>query len=475
MITSTTRAINKNSLIKWLVLLGDVLAYIVVVNIVATYFEDYTPLSITHHKSIAATIGTVFLILYSLLFPSVIHKRRVMLPEVFVRNAIVTMLSQASFAYVWHLITYDSPNEINYNTIMVLVLFSVMVLLRLIEKSFLGFIRSRGRNTRHILFIGSDPANINIYREIMADPTTGYHVLGYYSNNDIDDAPENLKKLGTRKEFIEMIDSHPKDITHADEIYCSLSHIDQEDILKIMKYCDQEMVRFHYVPRIFHNLQMSLKPEMLGNNVVYTNRYEPLTVWGNRAIKRLFDIVFSSIVILCILPFIPLVYFVIKTQSPGPLFFKQKRTGMNGLTFTMYKFRSMHVNNDADRIQATKNDPRKFPFGEFIRKTNIDELPQFLNVLKGDMSIVGPRPHMLLHTEQYSAAIEKYMVRHFAKPGITGWAQITGFRGETEELWQMEGRVQKDIWYIEHWSFWLDIRIIIHTAVSMIIPDRNAY
>ena len=135
----------------------------------------------------------------------------------------------------------------------------------------------------------------------------------------------------------------------------------------------------------------------------------------------------------------------------------------------------MHVNADADRVQATKHDPRKFPFGEFMRKTNLDEFPQFLNVLKGDMSVVGPRPHMVFHTEKYSALIDKYMVRHFSKPGITGYAQVTGFRGETEELWQMEGRIKKDIWYIENWSMWLDIKIIFMTALSIIRPDKAAY
>ena len=135
----------------------------------------------------------------------------------------------------------------------------------------------------------------------------------------------------------------------------------------------------------------------------------------------------------------------------------------------------MHVNKEADTLQATKDDPRKFAFGNFMRKTNIDEFPQFFNVLRGDMSIVGPRPHMLKHTEQYSELIDKYMVRHFSKPGITGWAQVTGFRGETETLDQMEGRIKKDIWYIENWTFWLDIKIIALTALSIIKPDKKAY
>lgn len=143
--------------------------------------------------------------------------------------------------------------------------------------------------------------------------------------------------------------------------------------------------------------------------------------------------------------------------------------------FGGYKFRSMKVNALCDTLQATKNDPRKTKIGEFIRKTSIDELPQFINVLKGDMSIVGPRPHMLKHTEEYSQLINKFMVRHFVKPGITGWAQVTGYRGETKELWQMEGRVMRDIWYIEHWTFLLDLYIMYKTVHNAIHGEKTAY
>ncbi len=135
----------------------------------------------------------------------------------------------------------------------------------------------------------------------------------------------------------------------------------------------------------------------------------------------------------------------------------------------------MHINAEADKLQCTENDPRKFAFGNLMRKTNIDELPQFFNVLRGDMSVVGPRPHMLYHTEVYRKLIDKYMIRHFVKPGITGWAQVTGFRGETKELWQMEGRVERDIWYIENWSIWLDIRIIWRTIKQILVRDKKAY
>ncbi len=161
--------------------------------------------------------------------------------------------------------------------------------------------------------------------------------------------------------------------------------------------------------------------------------------------------------------------------SPGPVFFKQKRTGYLGRDFYCWKFRTMHVNRDADARQATRNDNRVTKFGHFLRHTSIDELPQFINVWLGDMSVVGPRPHMLKHTDDYRKIIKRYMVRHFIKPGITGWAQIKGFRGQTEEVWQMEKRVENDVWYIEHWSFLLDLKIVFLTIINVFKGEDNAY
>lgn len=193
-------------------------------------------------------------------------------------------------------------------------------------------------------------------------------------------------------------------------------------------------------------------------------------------LKRTFDIIVSFIFLVFFFPFIfIIVATIIKITMPGPIFFKQKRSGLRGDTFVCYKFRSMKVNKEADIMQATKEDPRKTPFGNFMRHTNIDELPQFWNVLIGNMSVVGPRPHMLRHTEEYSKLVPKYMVRHFAKPGITGWAQVNGCRGETKELWQMEDRVKHDIWYIENWTFFLDLRIIWLTVFNTIRGEKAAY
>lgn len=215
---------------------------------------------------------------------------------------------------------------------------------------------------------------------------------------------------------------------------------------------------------------------LIGSVPILRLHEEPLSSFENRLVKRTFDFFFSLLFLCTLFPVIFLIVSaVIKITSPGPIFFKQKRNGLNGKEFWCYKFRSMKVNKDADKIQATLNDPRKTKFGNFMRKTNIDELPQFINVLLGDMSIVGPRPHMLKHTAEYSQLINKYMVRHFIKPGITGWAQVTGFRGETRELSQMEGRVKADIWYMEHWTFMLDLYIIYKTVANALHKDKQAY
>ena len=171
----------------------------------------------------------------------------------------------------------------------------------------------------------------------------------------------------------------------------------------------------------------------------------------------------------------PIIGFLIKISSKGPILFKQKRSGLDNKEFFCYKFRSMNQNIDADNKQATKDDNRITLIGSFLRKSSLDEFPQFINVIKGDMSIVGPRPHMLKHTEQYSELIKKYMVRQLVKPGITGVAQIKGYRGETKEIRQMEGRVKWDVWYIENWTFFLDINVILKTVFNFIKGDEKAY
>jgi len=205
----------------------------------------------------------------------------------------------------------------------------------------------------------------------------------------------------------------------------------------------------------------------VGQLVLINPQEIPLDVFESQVFKRMFDIVFSFLVITFLLSFlIPILALLIKLNSKGPVFFVQKRTGINNKTFKCLKFRSMKVNNESDEKQATEGDKRITALGNFLRKSNFDELPQFFNVFFGQMSVVGPRPHMLKHTELYSGLIERYLVRHYVKPGITGFAQVSGYRGETDELWKMEKRVQYDMQYLENWNFWWDIKIIIMTFIN---------
>ncbi len=464
--------LSGNDLARQLVITSDfviiniiLLSYILKTpNFVPEYFHTATKITVVA-ANFAMAIGQYF-------FKTKIHYRKISFEEV---SARVTKLVLTHVAAMVILLSFlsDKPTDFKFAFVYGASVYVILMFARFFERKLLKHVRQLGRNTRSVIMIGNDPALISLYDNMIGDPTTGYRVKGYYSDKIIPNSPQSLKHLGDINTLhYNMENNHDPSI---DDAFCSLSHDENDEIARIMKFCDANLVRFYYIPRMFGNYRLSLKPEMMGDTLTYTNHLEPLSITTNKLTKRLFDVTVSIISCICMIPIIPIIAIIIKIQSPGPIFFKQERTGFAGKTFFCYKFRSMHVNKDADLEQATENDPRKFAFGNFMRKTNIDELPQFWNVLRGDMSIVGPRPHMLHHTEIYSELIDKYMVRHFCKPGITGWAQVTGFRGETKELWQMEERVERDIWYIEHWTFMLDIKIIYKTIKSVIIPDKHAY
>lgn len=349
---------------------------------------------------------------------------------------------------------------------------AAVVVMRFVEFFAIRLGRSKGRNSRALAFIGDADGIENILDEIDCNAVKGLRLVGYYSERESEKLSSRMPYCGDR----EQLKAHLVENRRlADDVYCTLPSSESEIINMLMANSLEQVSRFYYLPSFMREFGSMLQPQMIGNQVVFTNLSEPLLNPANRLIKRCFDVVVSIMILACLLPFIPIIALLIKWQSPGPVFFKQKRTGVDGKDFNMYKFRSMHVNSDSDKLQATKDDPRKFAFGSFMRKTNIDELPQFLNVLRGDMSIVGPRPHMLAHTEEYRHKIEEYMLRHYVRPGITGWAQTTGYRGETSELWQMEGRVKRDIWYIQNWTFWLDLRIILKTLWNMTHREKGAY
>ncbi|GAA6528311.1 MAG: undecaprenyl-phosphate glucose phosphotransferase [Prevotella sp.] len=329
----------------------------------------------------------------------------------------------------------------------------------------------RRKGVKHeVLFVGQSSNLEDLYAAMRDDASYNYCLKGYFADAPKEDFLEGIPYLGGVSEVNAWLDGYPGRIS---AVYCSLPSARAEEIRQLIECCTYHVVLFYSVPNVRNYLKRKMNMALYGDVPVLYISEIPLNRPVNKFFKRVFDVVVSGMFLLCLFPWIYLIVgAIIKLTMPGPVFFRQRRTGLDGRDFWCYKFRSMKVNDEADSVQATKDDPRKTEFGNFMRHTNIDELPQFWNVFTGTMSIVGPRPHMLSHTKIYSQLISKYMVRHFVKPGITGWAQVTGCRGETHELWQMEERVKKDLWYIENWSFLLDLKIIWLTVWN-VISEKN--
>lgn len=354
----------------------------------------------------------------------------------------------------------------------ILILTALIVLFRASMRMMIKSYRTRGGNIRFVVLVGSSRSMTDLYGELTDQKWAGYNVLGYFDFEKNENMPEGCEYLGTPEDVTGFLEKNH----NVHYLFCGLRDVHRDVITRIISFCENHIVRFYSVPNMNNYLQNKVYLESVGSVPVLSLRKDRLSSLSNKIIKRTFDLVFSTLFLCTLFPVILIIVTIItKITMPGPVFFRQKRNGLNDKEFYCLKFRSMKVNADADRLQATKDDPRKTKWGNIMRKTNIDELPQFINVFMGDMSVVGPRPHMLKHTEEYSKLIDKYMVRHLVKPGVTGWSQVTGFRGETKELKDMQGRIRGDIWYIENWSFWLDLYIIYRTVANVFKGEEKAY
>lgn len=354
----------------------------------------------------------------------------------------------------------------------VVLFFSFLVILwRIFSIYILKKYRRKGYNYNRVLLVGLNKNISTLIEDIYLNHNYGFQIAGLFTDAIVH---EKLKKYhkGSLSEITTFLETNS-----VDEIIISLPYHQSKLINDLFRFADNHMMRVRVIPEFSEYLSQRFSIDYIQNIPILKLRSEPLKSFTNRFLKRAFDVLFSLLV--CILLFswvFPIIAIIIKLTSKGPVFFVQKRTGQDGKTFDCFKFRSMTVNTDSDHLQATKNDKRVTKFGALMRKTSIDELPQIINVLLNHMSLVGPRPHMLKHTEEYRVLVDKFMVRHFAKPGVTGWAQINGFRGETKELKDMENRANADIWYIENWSFFLDVKIVILTAWGMFFKrDENAF
>lgn len=298
-----------------------------------------------------------------------------------------------------------------------------------------------------------------------------YAFEGYLAENDASLLTDDGEVTqAARRQFQRAIDKQIQ------EVYISLPSYRMSQAAALLEEAERYCLRVKLVPDLVRADSLPYEVSILGPVPVVSIRQEPVSDIESRFKKRLFDLAFSLLVIVLILSWLyPLIALIIKLETPGPVLFKQQRSGRNNKPFWCYKFRSMRVNNESDNRQATRGDDRITRVGRFLRKTSLDELPQFFNVLQGHMSVVGPRPHMLKHTEQYSAMIDHYMTRQFLKPGITGWAQVNGYRGETTDPRLMERRVAHDLWYLENWTTMLDVRIVFLTVINMLGGEKNAF
>jgi putative colanic acid biosynthesis UDP-glucose lipid carrier transferase len=335
----------------------------------------------------------------------------------------------------------------------------------------LRYLRAKGVNTKRVLIVGYGSTGQEMHRRALYQDWTGYEVKAVHA--DPKDAEKikdpsiaHIEKLEEIHDYVVANEVH--------EIWITLPLVASPKLQELQYLLRNALVDIRWVPDIL-GLQMLSKRmgNFLGFPAVDLN--QPGSSGFNGILKDIFDKVFATVVLVLLLPLFIVIAICIKYTSPGPVFFKQPRLGLNGKKFDVYKFRTMKVHQEHDKVtQATKNDPRITPIGGFLRRTSLDELPQFINVLLGDMSVVGPRPHALQHNEMYKGLLELYMLRHRVKPGITGWAQIHGHRGETDTVDKMAKRVQFDLHYIQNWTLWMDIRIIAWTAFKG-WTGKNAY
>jgi len=317
-------------------------------------------------------------------------------------------------------------------------------------------------NLRNVVVIGENKKTNQLIKVFKDRPEFGFNFLRQFSTNELSFNVSNCFRYILEE--------------HVDEIYCSVSELKDEEITELVNFADNNLRTLKFIPDNKNIFAKKLKFEYYDYIPVLSLRDIPLHSPINAFIKRSFDIIFSLVVILGLLSWLtPVLAIIITLESKGPIFFRQTRNGVDNREFYCYKFRSMAPNSSADDFQATRNDMRVTKVGRFIRSTSIDELPQFYNVLFGTMSVVGPRPHMVKHTNEYSDKVDKYMVRHFVKPGITGLAQVRGYRGEIETNADIQNRTKFDIFYIENWSLFLDLKIILQTVINAFKGEAKAY
>jgi putative colanic acid biosynthesis UDP-glucose lipid carrier transferase len=385
---------------------------------------------------------------------------------------ILTLLARQFFVFIMGYFAYFGAFRegaiINNQFLILASILSAIIFLKFTGQYLLKKYRATGNNYRTTVVLGDDDTTKEVIQVFKSKANLGYKFLGFFSGKSHSD-PLYLGNFSHIFQYVEE--------TFVDEIYCSLTQLTNEQIKKINKFANEKGILLKLIPNSNELYSKNQSIEFYDDTLmVLSVRRLPFEFTENFYIKRIFDIVFSIFVCVFLLSWLwPILFVLVKLESKGPLLFKQKREGINGSEFVCYKFRSMKMNKQSGKTHVTKNDTRVTRIGAFMRKTSIDELPQFLNVLWGEMSVVGPRPHLESLSIEYQKNVENYLKRHIVKPGITGLAQVSGYRGEIKKKADIKNRIRFDIFYIENWSFFLDIKIIFKTVLNVFKGEEKAY
>lgn len=428
-----------------------------IINLLAVlfYFKEINHLIFI----VVVSFSWIVMSLYSNFYEVRRFTREIFILTLILRQFVIFTLILFAFSGIFHDYNLKISTIIKY----VISVFALITLFKFAIYFLLQKYRSDfGGNFRKTVIIGKNKQTAALEDYFNKRPEYGYKLKQVFNVKD---------KHTDLTDCFEYVSNN-----NIDEIYCSISQLSNSQLSQVIDFADNNLKVLKFLPDNKEVYSKKLKYEYYGYTPVLSLRDIPLEEPFNYIVKRTFDIFFSFLVIFFILSWLtPIIAIFIKLESKGPVFFKQSRNGFNYKEFDCYKFRSMKPNEDAHLYQATKNDLRVTKVGRFLRKTSIDELPQFFNVFFGDMSVVGPRPHMVSHTNMYAKRIDKFMVRHFVKPGITGLAQVKGFRGEVETDKDIIGRVKYDIFYLENWSLLLDLKIIAQTFFNALKGEEKAY
>ena len=459
---------NNTYLLKLSLLFSD----FVIINF--TYFIAYLlttwGFKLTDQFFLSNIIFFNFSWLSSGLITHLYHNNTMRFIETVLRSTIKTCLLHFLFFTTFIFFFYTNPLRYNLLIVCYVLMFFLLSISRVYLTYITEFIAKRSNLNKRIAIVGHNEIGIKLANYFI-DHTTMYSFQGFL---DVNKSKADSVHASVVRKLDDCVDYAVEN--NINEIYSTILPEQNDEIHELIENAEKNCVRVKFVTPHTTLSSNFYQLEYFDNIPIVSHRPEPLHDLKNRVKKRLFDILFSFTAIVFVLWWlIPLIGLLIKLNSKGPVFFRQLRSGRDNMPFWCFKFRSMTVNEDSNTVQATKNDSRITSIGRILRKTSLDEFPQFFNVLIGNMSIVGPRPHMLKHTEEYSELVDKFMLRQFMKPGITGWAQVSGYRGETSETSMMEKRVEFDIWYMENWSLMLDVKIIFMTIINIFKGEPTAY